>query len=101
MSIAAFEIRVLLDGLAAVASSLTPADRKVLAAVAFLGLFETGYINAVKFGLVGDVAGRGGTAGLLCTGSSFACSEVLNGPWASVLGVPLTVPGNRPSLIFE
>lgn len=79
--------------LAADSSSLTPADRKVLAAVATLGLFEMGYINAIKVGLVGDVVGRGGTAGLLCTGGSFACSEVLNGPWASVLGVPLTMPG--------
>jgi uncharacterized membrane protein len=68
-------------------AGLTPGDRMILGGVASIGLVETGYINAVKFGLIG----RGD--GLLCAGSGVTCGKVLNGPWAQVLGFPLTLPG--------
>jgi len=65
---------------------LTFADRKVLAAVASCGALETAYINANKLGLF--VLPES-----ICSGAAISCSEVLNGPWSEVFGIPLTVPG--------
>ena len=65
---------------------LTFADRKVLAAVASCGALETAYINANKLGLFTLPES-------ICSGAAISCSEVLNGPWSEVFGIPLTVPG--------
>lgn len=67
---------------------LSPGDRKSVAVIASLGLAETGFINANKFGLLGGGSGAGGG---LC--NSVSCSEILSGPWSQAFGVPLTVPG--------
>lgn len=68
------------------AKMLTATDRKVLAAVASCGALETAYINANKLGLFT-------LPETLCNGAAVSCSEVLNGPWSEVFGIPLTVPG--------
>lgn len=65
---------------------LTLTDRKVLAAVASCGALETAYINANKLGLFALPES-------ICSGAAISCSEVLNGPWSEVFGIPLTVPG--------
>jgi len=66
---------------------LSAIDRKIIASLGAIGVAETGWINAQKFGLFAPNMDK------LCTGAAVSCSEVLNGHWSEVFGVPLTVPG--------
>ena len=66
--------------------SPTPQGRIALAALAGLGLVETGAIAADK--LSGSES-----LSTLCSANGGGCSDVLNGPWASVAGVPLALFG--------
>lgn len=60
--------------------------RSAIALLAGLGAAETGFITANKLWGVGDISG-------LCTATGSSCADVLNGPWASVGGVPLALVG--------
>ena len=68
--------------------SLTDKERKTLVALSSVGLAETAFINLQKFGFISSLS-----QDALCTGTSVACSDILNGPWSAVFGVPLTIPG--------
>jgi uncharacterized membrane protein len=59
-------------------------ERSLLGFVASIGFLETSFLNAQKFWGFGLSSG-------FCSGMK--CSEVLNGPWSTALGIPLTVPG--------
>ena len=61
-------------------------SRYALAGLASLGALETGAIAVER------LTGAGGL-GALCTAAGGGCSDVLNGPWATVLGVPLSLIG--------
>ena len=69
-------------------SSLTASDRKVLALTASVGVAETGWINLQKIGLISWEAADG-----MCSGASVLCSEILNGPWSTAFGFPLSAFG--------
>jgi uncharacterized membrane protein len=66
---------------------LTANERRLIAGIALAGFTETLILNAYKFGLLSGKT-------MLCTGTGLSCSEILNGPWGNVAGLPLTVPGS-------
>ena len=68
-------------------------DRKVLGGLALLGFLETGYINIIKFGFSRSLKYSHGESLQCLGGEASTCNNILNGPWANFLGVPLTVPG--------
>lgn len=67
--------------------SLATNERRVIAGIALMGFTETMILNAYKFGILSGQT-------MLCTGAGLACSDILNGPWGNVAGLPLTVPGS-------
>ncbi|KAL7461305.1 hypothetical protein ACHAXS_001724 [Conticribra weissflogii] len=66
-----------------------PSLRRTLAAIASLGLLETGYLTLDKLSYQDGRGGGGGggLVGAICTGDAAAspsCSDVLHGPYASL-----------------
>jgi len=62
--------------------------RSAIAVLAGAGAIETSIITADKL-----VPQLGGAAVALCSAAGGGCSDVLNGPWSSVSGIPLAAVG--------